>query len=219
MDAGADDYPTKPFDADELHLRVRAGERIISLQERLRFQARVDALTNTLNRAAMLEVLERGVAQAARNKQSVAVLLADIDNFKHVNDTFGHPVGDAVLQHVAESIRKALREYDALGRYGGEEFIIFAPQCEVEHASNLAERIRASVEARVFTSSARTVLTTVSVGVAAGFGDQLQPADLILLADNALYSAKRNGRNRTELAAATPVVFKSPVSGSGAASQ
>jgi two-component system chemotaxis response regulator CheY len=212
MDAGADDYLTKPCDPQELYLRIRAGERIVTLQERLRVEARVDALTNTLNRSAIMDVLGRALAQAARYKEPVAVLLADIDNFKRVNDTYGHPVGDVVLQHMAQSMQATLRQYDALGRYGGEEFIIVSPRCDTEQAFELAERIRVSVEGSPYTSSSGAAIsTTISIGVAAGFGEQLQAPDLILLADNALYRAKRSGRNRTELAEAKPAVFTRPV--------
>jgi len=129
-----------------------------------------------------------------------------------VNDTYGHPVGDVVLQHVAQSVQAALREYDAFGRYGGEEFIIVSSRCDTEQAFELAERIRASGEGGPFTSSSGAAIsTTISIGVATGFGEQLQASDLILLADNALYRAKRSGRNRTELAEAKPAMLTLPV--------
>jgi two-component system cell cycle response regulator len=200
MDAGADDYLSKPFDAEELHLRLRVGERVITLQERLRVEAHADALTNTLNRGAIMELLRRGLAQAARHDEPLSVILADVDNFKGVNDTYGHPVGDAVLQHVANSIRAPLRSYDAFGRYGGEEFLIVSPSCTVAEAAEVAERVRASVEATPFAHPSGAIRLTISMGVAGACGGQLQSQDLIVLADKALYAAKNRGRNRVVLA-------------------
>lgn len=208
MDAGADDYLSKPFDAEELHLRLRAGERIVTLERRLRVEARADALTNALNRGGIMDILERELAQATRRKDPLAAMLVDVDHFKQVNDSHGHSVGDAVLQHVTQAIRGPLRAYDALGRYGGEEFLVIAPACALEEAAKVAERIRLSVEAKRFERAPISIGVTVSVGVAAGCGNQLQSGDLIELADGALYSAKRNGRNRVELAETAPAMFQ-----------
>ena len=153
MDAGADDYLTKPFVAHELRARLRAGRRILDLQaelvvaarEALRIQATYDGLTGVLNRGSVLDALNQDLARAGRESGPVAVLLTDIDHFKKVNDTHGHQAGDAVLQETAHRMKSAIRAYDSMGRYGGEEFLIVLPGCDGEDAVHQAERIREAI--------------------------------------------------------------------------
>jgi diguanylate cyclase (GGDEF)-like protein len=141
MDAGADDYLTKPFNAHELRVRLRAGSRILELQEQLvharealRMQETHDGLTGLLNRSAILETLTNELARAGQDAQPVAVLLGDVDRFKSVNNTYVHQAGDAVLREAARRMRAAVRRYDAVGRYGGEEFLMEGPRGPVRHA-------------------------------------------------------------------------------------
>jgi len=208
LDAGADDYLTKPFDAHELRARLRSGCRIVELQEQLvqarealRLEATHDALTGLWNRAAMLENLQRELSRSERGETSVAVTMADLDHFKQVNDTHGHLVGDAVLREATRRMRSTTRAYDALGRYGGEEFLIVAPGIrQVKEALCQAERIRESVAREPIETFEGQVLVTVSLGVAVS-GEIREADPLLHAADEALYRAKNAGRNRVELAA------------------
>jgi diguanylate cyclase (GGDEF)-like protein len=200
MEAGADDYLSKPFDVDELRVRLRAGERILALQEELRQQTTHDDLTGVLNRTTVLEILDRELAHVARKPVPVAVILADLDNFKNVNDTYGHAIGDSVLREAARRLAKPMRPYDALGRYGGEEFLIVLPGCGVESALLVAERVRSTLASTPIDTPAGPVAMTVSLGVAAlEKGASLDADHLIQAADDALYRAKRGGRNRVEV--------------------
>src|SRR5207302_6183216 len=131
MDAGADDYITKPFNAHELRVRLRAGSRILDLQEELllarealREQATHDGLTGLLNRVSIMETLQTELARATREGQPISVLMVDLDRFKSINDTHGHLTGDAVLREAARRMKSAIRRYDAIGRYGVDEFLI-----------------------------------------------------------------------------------------------
>ncbi len=149
LDGGADDYLTKPFDVHELKARVRVGKRILVLQkeliqsrESMRFHATHDALTGIWNRGTILDLLEAELQRASRSGTSTAVMMLDLDHFKAVNDTYGHPSGDAVLEEIASRIGQAVRVYDYVGRYGGEEFLIVLPSCEKDLARHCAERIR-----------------------------------------------------------------------------
>ena len=200
MQAGADDYLAKPFDVDELRVRVRAGERICVLQEALRVQATQDALTGAMNRGAIFDILKRELAQSARTGASVGLVIADLDHFKQINDTRGHPAGDTVLREAALRLRGALRAYDALGRYGGEEFVLVLPSCSADQAAEVAERGRRAIADTPVRIDSGVVSITASFGVAAAGAGALDVDAVIRAADEALYCAKRGGRNRVELA-------------------
>jgi diguanylate cyclase (GGDEF)-like protein len=210
ISAGADDYVTKPFAPEELRVRILAGERILNLQaesltimEALRKQASHDYLTGLPNRATIMDVLRREFARGPRGGQAVSVVLADVDHFKDVNDTFGHQVGDAVLAEIAKRMAMEMRSYEYIGRYGGEEFLAVLCDCDTRNACALAERLRRVVEGRLFESSAGKIPVTMSLGVAstAEIPSATQET-LVQLADEAMYRAKRAGRNRVECAMA-----------------
>ena len=214
MESGADDYITKPFDQHELKVRLRAGTRIIDLQrelvaarEELREQATKDFLTRIWNRSSILDIFQRELSRGARENRSVGLVLADLDHFKAVNDTFGHFAGDAVLREFARRMQSATRPYDAVGRYGGEEFLIVLPGCEADAARVQAERVREAVAAGPFAAVAQSIAVTCSIGVSCRARPSLSDTDpLVRDADMALYAAKDHGRNRVE-ACASPAVL------------
>ncbi len=199
MEAGADDYLSKPFDMEELRVRVRAGERILALQDELREQATHDDLTKVLNRGTILQIVQREIAHVARKGESAAIILADLDNFKNINDTYGHPVGDVVLREASSRLGGRMRSYDAIGRYGGEEFLMVLPGCGAACAIDVAERMRHSLGDRPIQTDGGSVSVTASFGIALiekGQGQKVE--QLIVMADEALYRAKHAGRNRVE---------------------
>lgn len=202
MEAGADDYLAKPFDQHELKARLRAGRRVLELEEALRFRATHDALTGLLSRGAILDGLERELSRVARDKSALGVVLVDLDHFKRVNDTYGHLAGDAVLQEAARRMQACLRPYDAVGRYGGEELLVILPGCDEPGLKHAAERIRCALSDTPMEHAEHAITVTASLG-AAHHPASAEPGSSIALlraADQALYQAKRNGRNRVELA-------------------
>lgn len=204
LEAGADDFLRKPLYPKELKLRLQRGRRILDLQEQLlaarealQAQATQDSLTGLWNHGAILQILERELARADRDGSRVGVLMADLDHFKRVNDSFGHLAGDAVLLEIATRMRKVVRLYDAVGRYGGEEFLIVCPSCDPVQALHLAERLRAGIGEESVSIPSGKITLTVSVGMAVG-ARSLDPNSLLRAADMALYRAKHRGRNRVE---------------------
>jgi len=204
MDAGADDYIRKPFDPAELQARLRSGKRIVELEEKLRRQATLDALTGVLNRGAIMDRLSREIERALREQHPLCLAMIDLDHFKSVNDTYGHSAGDAVLCQAARHMGSVLRPYDSVGRYGGEEFIVVFPRCDEVIALGVAERIRGAI-AQPIAIDSHALSVTASIGVARVVHSKT--ADTIIrAADHALLRAKQEGRNRVEFASGSGVV-------------
>ncbi|MEO8258698.1 MAG: diguanylate cyclase [Acidobacteriota bacterium] len=204
--AEADDFLKKPLDPDELRARLRSGERVLALQERLmaaqdtlRHQATHDGLTGLWNRAMVFDQLERELARARREGQSLAVIMADIDHFKHVNDVYGHAAGDAVLRETAMRLVAVPRSYDMVGRYGGEEFVLLLPSCGLVEAEIVAERVRRAVNDKPITVGMITLPVSVSLGVACASNEHDTAETVLIKADEAMYRAKAMGRNRVEV--------------------
>jgi diguanylate cyclase (GGDEF)-like protein len=174
-------------------------DRLISMRDELQVQATHDALTGLWNRRASMAALERELARASRDKKTVGLMLADLDHFKQINDTYGHLAGDKVLQAVAAKLKSALRSYDTIGRYGGEEFLVVSPGCDEETILRRAEHLRASIASEPVITPEGNISVSLSLGAAVSAG--ATPQDQFLKsADEALYRAKRSGRNRVELA-------------------
>ena len=175
-----------------------AYRALISQVEKLRLKAFVDPLTNVWNRRAIFELLGRETARAERSDTSLSICMLDLDHFKEVNDEHGHLIGDQVLIEAALRLNSSVRDYDAIGRYGGEEFLVVLPEANLEQATKLAERLRLSVSSQPFdTDKSRPITVTVSIGVAQ-WQTNGDIKSLIGWADKALYEAKNKGRNRVE---------------------
>jgi diguanylate cyclase (GGDEF)-like protein len=198
LDLGAVDYVTKPFDAFELRARVRAALRTKRLQDLLAKYAQIDPLTELWNRRALTERMRQEWARVRRREESLAVILADVDHFKQVNDRYGHQVGDGVLCRVAGVLAEHCRGSDVPARYGGEEFAVLLPGQGLDGAASLAERCRREIEAIRLSAKGEQVAVTASFGVGDSAGADAA-ATLIERADKALYEAKRAGRNRVHV--------------------
>ena len=172
------------------------GQMLLQMDD-LKRRASIDGLTRLWNRSAITEVLAAELGRAKRGLP-MCVAMIDADHFKKVNDVYGHPAGDAVLVELAARIRSGAREYDAVGRYGGEEFIAVLTNCDRAAALAVCERIRARVEAEPISTPAGELNVTVSVGLASYDGDHADQGTLVAAADAALYRAKDKGRNRVE---------------------
>jgi two-component system cell cycle response regulator len=198
---GAHDYLKKPFEPAELVARVAAALHVKRLQDQLRERnadldrlSRTDVLTGLYNRRHLEEELARVHSDARRYHDPLGVLLLDIDHFKHVNDTYGHPAGDVVLCAFAQRLRDQLRGGDIAGRWGGEEFLVILPRTDLAGAIHVAERIRQATEATPATAAGQDIRVTVSGGGSVGPGSSVD--EMIHAVDTQLYAAKAAGRNR-----------------------
>ena len=216
LNTGADDYIAKPYHFQELEARVRAMLRIKRLQDeldqknrelevankRLKKLSITDGLTELFNHRHVHELLRDEFERSRRSEEPLAVVMIDLDRFKAVNDTYGHPTGDVVLFETARILTETAREIDMVGRYGGEEFIAILPNTSEEEGARFAERVRVAVEAHVYRDESTEIRMTCSSGVASfPTGAVETPEELLKNADEALYAAKEGGRNRVVRAA------------------
>lgn len=200
LESGADDYMVKPFNPTELKYRLKIGQRIIELERRILRLASTDCLTNLLNRRAFMERLPAEMNRSARNNKPLGLIIVDVDHFKNINDSYGHQVGDLLLQEVAKTLSRACRLYDFIGRYGGEEFVVCLPGANLEETFKTAERMRAALENQKIRipENGHVIRITASFGISAVENDPHMDMDtMINYADYALYQAKNQGRNRT----------------------
>jgi two-component system cell cycle response regulator len=200
FDLGAVDYVTKPFDAVELRARVRSALRTKRYQDLLATSAQLDAMTALWNRTYFDARLGDELAAARRHAQPLALAMVDVDHFKRINDTYGHPFGDEALRQVAQALLRSVRRTDVVCRYGGEEFGIILRGTGDEASQRAAERMRESIAALSLSHRDEPVPITASVGVAASDDVAREPGltglGLVLAADHALYRAKHAGRNQ-----------------------
>jgi two-component system chemotaxis response regulator CheY len=197
--AGADDFLIKPPDQEELAVRLEIAQRILQVHETLCWQnarlvemATTDELTGVKNRRRFREDIEAHLALAGRQHLPLSLVMLDVDHFKKFNDVYGHQAGDRVLRRVAGILREGVRIHDVVARYGGEEFVILLPATDANRASDVAERLRRTIEEASGTPGA----ITASLGVTTFDGGDCDIETLVERADRALYHAKQSGRNR-----------------------
>lgn len=196
LDAGANDFIRKPFEATELLARVRSFTRMAELTKGLKAKATTDELTGLLTRREAVARLDELCAASLRYSTPFSCIMLDVDHFKTINDDHGHAAGDAILRSVSDVLRKNVRITDSVCRIGGEEFLILCAQTPLEAAVECAEKIRLTVEKHVTNYEKQKLKITISLGVAA-FDNSMNGADAVMkTADKALYQAKGNGRNQ-----------------------
>jgi diguanylate cyclase (GGDEF)-like protein len=217
FDAGVDDYVHKPFNARVLMARIKGGQRVLELQERvesdrkmilkqvaelglmtrkLRNAALTDVLTEMPNRRYAMKRLETDWDNSTRTGAPLSLIMIDIDHFKKINDTHGHDVGDLVLKETASIMRRTTRQGEEVSRLGGEEFVVICPNTNEAQAAVCAERLRAAVERNVVRTPNFTGSVTISLGVAQRTPEMPNFDSLLKAADDAVYGAKTMGRNR-----------------------
>lgn len=198
---GVDEMIALPITVEELAPKLRPSRRFIELQTQFRKQALRDPLTGVLNRRAVLDMLERELLRAHRLAYPVSVAMLDLDRFKPLNDTHGHIAGDAALSALAARVHSQLRPYDAVGRFGGDEFLLVLTSCTASQGQIICERIRTAICSTPFATAGTMIDLSVSIGlVAVEAGEMLTMESVIERADVALYKAKNTGRNKVVVA-------------------
>jgi diguanylate cyclase (GGDEF)-like protein len=199
LDLGADDYITKPFSFSELLARVRVGSRVVQYQQHLEYQTQVDSLTGLYNRRAFEKKVHEEFERSKRYHSPLSLLILDIDNFKTINDTYGHHGGDAALVKISETFREKTRQSDFPARYGGEEFVLILPETDEENAILVAGKVHDAIRSCAFGTSTRSFTLTVSIGVASSSARYYSDwREMLNDADRALYVAKNTGKDRVE---------------------
>ncbi len=201
LSTGADDYITKPYSFMELKYRVQTGERIIRNEDKRIRLANLDHLTKLWNRNKIFEFLESELKRGEREGTSTGVVMIDIDHFKRINDRYGHLTGDRVLIEVSDRLKLAIRPYDKIGRYGGDEILVVLPKCGNSEAKKIAKRLYAAVTDQKVTTDAGSLEINISIGCVSN--ERFHKAtkmQLVQASDKALLSAKKRGRDRIILA-------------------
>ena len=206
---GIDDFLRLPICLGGLRVRLRAAKRILALEmelantrKNLHHTASHDSMTGLLNHKGIIDVLRQkfDLLGISDQPEPVSIVMMDLDSFKNINDTYGHLIGDSVICQTSQRLRELTRFVDAIGRYGGDEFLIVLNNCGAKDAFRLAERIRSAVEEDLVTIPDGVMNTTISVGVATVCQENGSALDLIGKADAALYKAKKDGGNRVRIA-------------------
>ncbi|MDX1948274.1 MAG: diguanylate cyclase [Pirellulaceae bacterium] len=196
LEAGADDFVKKPIDRDELLARMRSGTRVMELERRLCTAANTDTLTSLANRRTLFDQFSREWPRSVRHHVPLSCVMLDIDFFKKINDTYGHPVGDEVIRQVGAALTAGVRSSDTPARYGGEEFCVLMPETTEEQAVQWAERMRLRLGILRIATGEKELTISASFGVAQRLPDTASAEQLIDWADQALVVAKRSGRDR-----------------------
>jgi diguanylate cyclase (GGDEF)-like protein len=197
LSTGADDYMTKPYSFVELKYRVQNGERIIKNEDKRIRLASLDNLTKLWNRNKIFEFLDTELKRGERENTPTGVVMIDIDHFKRINDRYGHLIGDEVLVEVATRLKNAIRPYDRIGRYGGDEILVVLPNCGNNEAKNIAKRLYDSVAKEKIPTEVGSLKINISIGCVSNEKFlQVSKMELIQASDTALLSAKNKGRDR-----------------------
>lgn len=200
LDLGADDYITKPFSFSELLARVRVGTRVVQYQQHLEYQSQIDSLTGLFNRRAFEKKIHEEFERSKRYHNPLSVLIFDLDNFKNINDTYGHHGGDAALVKISETLREMTRQSDFSARFGGEEFVMILPETDQDNAFQVANKIHGAVRSSSFGTTNHPFALTVSIGVSSSSTRAYSTwREMLDDADKAMYLAKNTGKDRVEI--------------------
>jgi two-component system, cell cycle response regulator len=200
LDLGADDYITKPFSFSELLARVRVGSRVVQYQQHLEYQTQIDSLTGLFNRRAFEKKISEEFERSKRYGHPLSVVILDIDNFKKINDTYGHHGGDAALVKISEILRDRSRRSDFPSRFGGEEFVLVLPETDQENAIQVAKKFHDEIKSCSFGTADKPFLLTVSMGLTSTANKEYSDwREMVADADCALYQAKNTGKDRIQI--------------------